>query len=373
MMKKTCLSLVATEFVLLGIVLAPASTSAQPVQPPATAPTVDMSAPAPRLPNGKPDFSGSWTATYTPDTTRSATLPSGVSHKGESNPLPLTTWGQAQWDNENPTKFGDYAGSCNPFGWSRMMNLNGPLEIQQTDKKIAFLWELATMYQLVDTTGRPHRGLPPSWFGDARGHWEGDTLVIDVTNLNGYTKIDTIGHPMSDQSHLIMTLSRPDMGHIHYTFIDEDPKTYTRPIRAEKVLVLDPNMENIEYACMEGNMKGILEGAITPWVGHKEVDENLAPVKWQWPAFDLTKSQKYTGVIKELKWENPLVTAKIDIEGKMFDVAIAPLTRLNFRAKGQDQFKPGTTITFQAVPSRQNPSQLRAELLMDGRTPTDMR
>jgi hypothetical protein len=58
------------------------------------------------------------------------------------------------------------------------------------------------MFQVVNTEGLPHRkDWPPTWFGDSRG-WDGDALVIEAVNFNGWTKLGTIGHPMSDQARL---------------------------------------------------------------------------------------------------------------------------------------------------------------------------
>ncbi len=164
-------------------------------------------------------------------------------------------------------KNGDFAGSCMPFGWIRSFHPH-PMQIVQNNEYITFLFEQSTMFQLVNTEGLPHRkDWPPSWFGDSRGRWEGDKLVIDVVNLNGYATLGTIGHPTSDQAHLTMTFERPDMGRILFNWVLEDPKTYTRPIRNERVFVYSPNVELMEYACMENNMQSLLDGAITPWVG----------------------------------------------------------------------------------------------------------
>ena len=149
------------------------------------------------------------------DITRTFTNANGTSNKGEPNPLPFTPWGQKQWDNYNPVKNGDYAGSCMPFGWLRSFTPH-PMQLLHNNEYIAFLFEQSTMFQLVNTEGLPHRtDWPPTWFGDSRGRWEGDTLIIDVVNMNGYAKLGTIGHPMSDQAHLIMTFKRPDMGRLH--------------------------------------------------------------------------------------------------------------------------------------------------------------
>src|SRR5262245_28780391 len=288
---------------LLGMVTAPTPTIAQ-----STTAKLDMRGPAPRLPNGKPDFSGVWARPGVQDMTRSVTNANGTSNKGEPNPLPFTPWGQAQWDNYNPVKNGDYAGSCLPFGWIRSFTPH-PMQILQNNEYITFLFEQSTMFQVVNTEGLPHRkGWPPTWFGDSRGHWEGDALVIDVVNFNGYAKLGTIGHPMSSQAHLIMTFTRPDMGHVGFKWVLEDPKTYTRPISNERVFVLTPNVEVMEYACVEGTLSSLLEGSIKPWLGPKDEDVSIVPEKWEWTSYDLSKSQQMTGVVREVQWESPLVT-----------------------------------------------------------------
>src|SRR5262245_19393270 len=227
---------------------------------------VDMKAPAPKLPNGKPDFSGVWNRPGTQDLTRTFTNANGTSNKGEPNPLPFTPWGQAQWDNYDPVKNGDYAGSCMPFGWIRSFSPH-PMQILQNNEYISFLFEQSTMFQLVNTEGLPHRSdWAPTWFGDSRGHWEGDTLVIDVVNMNGYAKLGTQGHPMSEQAHLIMRFTSPTMGKMTFDWVLEDPKTYTRAIKNERVFALSPEVELMEYGCIETNMTTLLERAVTPWV-----------------------------------------------------------------------------------------------------------
>ena len=360
----------------LAIAIAVAGISGMPLPvsaQSAKATNIDMKAPPPRLPNGKPDFSGNWTRPAARDMTESFTNANGTSTKGEPNPLPFTPWGQAQWDNYNPVKNGDFAGSCMPFGWIRSFHPH-PMQIIHNNEWIAFLFEQSTMFQLVNTEGLPHRtDWPPTWFGDSRGRWEGDKLVIDVVNFNGYATLGTIGHPASDEAHLTMTFERPDMGRILFNWVLEDPKTYTRPIRNERVFVYSPQVELMEYACMENNLQSLLDGAITPWLAQTNVP-SVVPARWEWTSFDLTKSQAYTGVVKELTWErDQLATAKIDIGGRLYDVMLGLPVRMDFRGIAEEDVSPGTTLTFQAVSSRQTPTDLRAQTLTIGKRTTDMR
>jgi len=335
---------------------------------------VDMNAPAPRLPNGKPDFSGVWARPGTQDLTRTFTNRDGTSNKGEPNPLPFTPWGQAQWDNYDPVKNGDYAGSCMPFGWIRSFTPH-PMQILQNNEYISFLFEQSTMFQVVNTEGMPHRkDWPPTWFGDSRGRWDGDTLVIEAVNFNGWAKLGTIGHPMSDQAKLTMTFKRPDMGHIQFKWVVVDPKTYTRPVSNERVFVLTPDVEIMEYSCMEGNLASLIEGTITPWLGPKDQDKNLVyDAKREWGAYDLTKPQKLTGVIKEISFNAPPALMKIEVDKKILTVVLAPLVRMNARGLTEQMLKPGATVSLVGFQSKQTSDELRAEsLTIDGRM-TDLR
>src|SRR5436309_2409564 len=346
---KNRLSLIATAIALIAIGLAPAPAAAQS----AKITKVDVTAPTPRLPNGKPDFSGVWARPGTQDLTRTFTNRDGTSNRGEPNPLPFTPWGQAQWDNYNPTKNGDYAGSCMPFGWIRSFTPH-PMQILQNNEYISFLFEQSTMFQAVNTEGLPHRkDWPPTWFGDSRGHWDGDTLVIEAVNFNGWAKLGTMGHPMSEGAKLTMTFKRPDMGHIQFKWVLDDPKTYTRPISNDRVFVLTPNVELMEYSCMEGNLQSLLDGVITPWTGPKDTDVNLLyGTQHDWPTYDLTKQQKLTGVVKEVSSRGKPPVIKLEVEKNLLTIVIAPPARMEFRGLSNDMLKPGITASVVAYPSK---------------------
>jgi hypothetical protein len=239
------LTLVATT---LALAMSPVIAGQEKFQPP--------SGPTPRTPSGKVDFSGVWQKPYVPDMTID-----GPNQKGTAV-LPFTPWGEAEWKKYD-ARDGDYTGACLPFGMTRAVNTPEPMQIMQSDKYFTFLFEQNSWFTVVPIDGRPHGKGTPTWFGDSVGHWEGDTLVIDTVNFNGKTRLDTIGHPHSDQLHLVQRFSRPDLGHISYEVTVEDPKTFTKPFKNTRTFTLRPDWEMMEYSCEENN-KSLWEGRIKP-------------------------------------------------------------------------------------------------------------
>lgn len=250
--------------------------------------------PTPRLPNGKPDLSGHWTNPYTPDMARGVVDPKTrqplmFEHKGEALPdarpaasgrgprtydLPFTEWGLKQWKEYDPVNNGDYAGSCLPFGMSRNINSPHGLQMVQNNDALAILFEQNTWFHWVPTNGMKWpMDIPPSWNGVSVGHWDGDTLVVETTNFNGWTRLDTSGHPLSNQLKLINTFLRKDSNTIEHTVTVHDPKTYTQDWMNVRTWRLKPPGDVImEYSCEENNLDQLFSGAIKRWKAPE--DEN---------------------------------------------------------------------------------------------------
>jgi hypothetical protein len=206
---------------------------------------------------GHADLSGVWQGPYVPDMTRD-----GRGQKGEPN-LPFTPAGEQDWKSYDPAN-GDYTGSCLPFGLSRSVNAPNPFQIIHNDASVAFLFEIHNWFHVVPTNGRTQPKDPnPQWFGHSVGRWDGDTLLVDTDGFNGWTRLDTIGHPHSDALHLTQTYRRADAEHIAYTVTVDDPKMYTRPWKNERTLTLQKG-DLIEYSCEENN-KDLREGHIRLW------------------------------------------------------------------------------------------------------------
>jgi hypothetical protein len=229
--------------------------------------TAGAKRPAPRLPNGKPSMAGVWDNTRRADVTNPA-IPGFVKE------LPYTAWGKARWDGYDTfmQTNGDYVGNCLPFGMSRSIYGPHPLQIIHDNDHLVMLFEQNSMFHVVPTDGRPFtKDLPPSWFGESVGRWDGDTLVVETVNMNGYTRVDTAGHPLSARAKITQTFTRLDFNTIAHTFTVNDPKTYTAPWTVRDTWPLEPDTTLIEYACMENN-RAFYEGRIKPFVPPDDVD-----------------------------------------------------------------------------------------------------
>ena len=115
------------------------------------------------------------------------------------------------------------------------------------------LYEFAHALRNIPLDGSPHPdGLPDTWMGDSRGHWEGDTLVVDVKNFNDQTWFDHAGNFHSDALHVVerYTLTGPD--HIQYEATIEDPKVFTKPWKISMPLYrrMEKNARLLEYECV---------------------------------------------------------------------------------------------------------------------------
>jgi len=135
-------------------------------------------------------------------------------------------------------------------------NYNDNFEIVQTPDNVAILVEMRTQMRIIPLDGRPHLpGSVQQWNGDSRGHWEGNTLVVDTTNIrsNDQSHFGFVYDGMSDQNlHVTERFTRTDPSTIIYRATVDDPTVYTKPWTIEVVLAKSEE-PLYEYACHEGN------------------------------------------------------------------------------------------------------------------------
>jgi hypothetical protein len=138
---------------------------------------------------------------------------------------------------------------------------NSDLQIVSGAGSVSVMQEMIHDARVISTDNSPH--LPSNikqWFGDARGHWEGDTLVVETTNFTNKTTIQQA--PTSDKLKVIERFSRVDGNTVLYQFTVDDPETWVKPWSGE-VTMTKIDTPVYEYACHEGNygMANNLSGA----------------------------------------------------------------------------------------------------------------
>ena len=209
----------------------------------------------PRTADGKPNLQGIWQARSRAaydlqDHAARHGMPAG---KGvvEGGEIPYQPWALAKKAENfaNRTK-ADPLGKCFMPGVPRVMYLDFPFQIFQTRDHIAITFEWSQVYRVIYTNNtKPREGFD-FWMGDSRGRWEGDTLVVDVTNHNDQTWFDMAGNFHSEALRLTERYTLRDADTIAYEVAIQDPKVFTRPWKISMPLYRQKDMNRIlEYQC----------------------------------------------------------------------------------------------------------------------------
>lgn len=230
-----------------------------------------------RLPDGQPDVQGEgfWSADIGTDEADDIekgsdalhakmagrpVLPSDMIVDPTDHTIPYTSAAQAiknrRFANRhNPSlQLRDPIFRCLLAGVPRFEFLQ-PFRIIQNPGYVLFLYQYEHAFRVITLDGRPHlEENIKLWRGDSRGRWEGNTLVVDVTNNNALTWIDQAGAYHSDALHVLERFAFVDANTINYEATLEDPKAYTRPwkIAFTHKRTAEQGFELLEDACIEG-------------------------------------------------------------------------------------------------------------------------
>ena len=226
-----------------------AQSPAQPADQHAGAANAD-SAPAPAH-----DVTGVWMMRNPPGSQRGFT-----NYTFTKDPPELTPWAEAKYKEAKPSNGGEYTlkttndpvlTKCDPPGVPRVYFHPYPFEFVQTPKYILMLYEYDHTVRRIYIDGRPIPKDPdPLWMGSSVGHWEGDTtLVVDTVGFNDKTWLDRLGHPHSDQLHVIEKFRRVSKDRLELDIDMEDPKALAKPWTTTFYYQLRPNWELGEISC----------------------------------------------------------------------------------------------------------------------------
>jgi len=225
----------------------------------------NLEAPTPRLPDGKPDFSGIWHASNrnpcTPGTGEFIECGTEIGgsrlagNLGRTLPggLPYQPWAAeivkqrtADLSRDDPHV------RCLPDNPPRAWTLPHLTKAIHTPKLLALLYEVNAMYRQIFIDGRPQPVDPtPGWNGYSTAHWEHDTLVVETRGFRDGLWIDTGGSPMSDVAKMTERMRRPNYGTLDIELTVDDPKVYTRPWTVSLRQAIELDTELVDEFCLE--------------------------------------------------------------------------------------------------------------------------
>lgn len=190
--------------------------------------------PAPHMPDGKPDLSGTW-------------YPRRMVDPGQPEMKP---WAAALVKERGENNLKDFPQThCWPLG--PIANSIDIWKLVQTPTLLVFIIE-GELPRQVFLDGRSHPAdVNPTWVGHSVGRWDGDTLVVDTVGFNDRSWLDLQAHPHTENLHMTERYRRVDLGHLEIEITIDDPGAYSKPWVQKSVSDLAPREEVLEYVCSE--------------------------------------------------------------------------------------------------------------------------
>jgi hypothetical protein len=232
--------------------------------------------PPARPADGQPDVQGIWAAVAGGSTSLTNPISGGADFERRitgvvprvpsriidppDGQLPYQPWAAARqkqqgdvYDRPTKPEHIDPQHRCLMSGVPRLYTIVPAFKIIQPPGSVVFIWDEYHAYRVIPLDGRPHVGPNVKlWMGDARGHWEGNTLVIDTTNVRG-ARLTYTGDFYSDKAHIVERITFVDADTMNYEATVDDPTVFTRPWTMRVAHRRRPDDEMWESACYEGN------------------------------------------------------------------------------------------------------------------------
>jgi hypothetical protein len=213
--------------------------------------------PVPRTADGKPDLNGVWQpGSDQPGTWEEANQGVGVPEPRSRPPVtrggppPYQPWAAKKVaDSLKLRRADEPVARCIP-----QLDMPGialyPIQFVQNAQTVVILIEPRHNFRVIPLNAKHPDDLDPAYVGDSVGHWDGDTLVVDVTGFKEQTSGVSIH---TEAMHVVERFTRVDYNTINYEALVEDPKALTKPYTITSKIMLRPGTRLQEYVCEENN------------------------------------------------------------------------------------------------------------------------
>jgi len=141
---------------------------------------------------------------------------------------------------------------CFQPGVPRAAYVRSPFQIFQNDRAVYMVYQDVHAYRIIHLNGSKHEEGLGYAMGDSRGHWDGETLVADVTSFSDATWLDAAGDYHSVDLHVVERYTRTNPDTLTYEATIEDPKVFARPWKIRMPLRLQKGIQIVEDECEEG-------------------------------------------------------------------------------------------------------------------------
>ena len=203
---------------------------------------VNLSAPAPRTADGKPDLTGVW---------RGAGPLYRFNIAQDLNPEDIQPWAEALFlQRVRDSRKDSPLAKCLPVSvpFQNFFNLT---RMVQTPTLMMMVYESPNSpHRTIFMDGRDLPKDPnPTWLGYSIGRWDGDWLVVTTAGFNDKAWLDSAGHPQTESLRITERMRRRDFGHMDYEITIDDPKAFTKPFTIKRERLLAPDTDLLEDFC----------------------------------------------------------------------------------------------------------------------------
>jgi hypothetical protein len=174
---------------------------------------------------------------------------------------PFQPWAKALYEYRRTNEFEPHT-RCKPSGGARQfVTPYGTEIVEMPEMQRIYIFDIGGphTFRIIYMDGKPHpANLVPSYYGDSRGHWEGDTLVVDNTGFNEGFWMDRAGSPHTEKLHFIERFTRTDYNTLKYDVTVDDSGAYTDTWMSSATMRWNAGQELFEYVCQDNNFAPVL-------------------------------------------------------------------------------------------------------------------